>query len=576
MTKLTSRMLVPAGTLVAILGAMLPTHSVAGGPPPESNDGQELPQIIFPGTGVGDSKYSASATFKDPLVGLDGENKKSGVGSGVEIGGQIFLVSPDTVNPGASAGGAVAEAITNSANSGINWIVVPGTGVGGSPYPSSTPRRIIVRGNQPGFNFPDSVIQSLPTGSNWIVVPITGVGGNVTGNGGTHIVPNLPSTDDTAIQSSASVKLPPSSSYIIVPDGNGQVSQDIMGETEHATAWTSASSAEIASKFGTGVSDLGFLDLDSGLRDCDIPFDQLAKKSPFCQGPQINGQMCQRFSYSQFPEAVRIVSTLSDGRQELCSGTMIASDWVLTAAHCFIEDQSVSSILGTHNTRDLVLTSNDNHDLVKNVTVEAANAKIIPQKDRVRVASKVIINKSYSGNSGESDNVYLDDLALVKLNSPFPPNAVMPARLAGATEFSADTTIAGYGYSNVAGGTLGSFQLTFPAKVSKDESTMSFVPGSDDGAKSAFCQGDSGGPVYAGRFRGCKPYDVSAELLPRPVQGVISFNKLGNPDTKATGAMWHSSRCISASKMVMQDITTVSHHNWICRGTAGNAFGCDN
>lgn len=60
----------------------------------------------------------------------------------------------------------------------------------------------------------------------------------------------------------------------------------------------------------------------------------IARAAPLIDNRIINGSIAYR---NQFPWHVSVIGTNVLGEKQLCGGSLIAREWVVTAAHCVME-----------------------------------------------------------------------------------------------------------------------------------------------------------------------------------------------------------------------------------------------
>ncbi|OGS07386.1 MAG: hypothetical protein A2270_00240 [Elusimicrobia bacterium RIFOXYA12_FULL_51_18] len=175
----------------------------------------------------------------------------------------------------------------------------------------------------------------------------------------------------------------------------------------------------------------------------------------------------------EFPFMVLIVSQQGD-QLEMCGGSLIRKNWVLTAGHC-VNGNVKAAFVGAHDLRELKQT----------VGIERFSP------------SEVIRHPNYNSNTGLVDY----DFALLRLNgeSKFPPISLNRGELSGKIAL----TIAGWGLTKEGGQPSNilktvSVPLVSEEKCRKDwpEFTARMLCGGSN-KKGAF-HGDSGGPVFIG------------------------------------------------------------------------------
>lgn len=182
------------------------------------------------------------------------------------------------------------------------------------------------------------------------------------------------------------------------------------------------------------------------------------------------------------PGAYPSIAEITFGSSFLCTGTLIAPDYVLTAGHC-------GSITGA-----AVGTPAGWPALLIDVRIGSNKSG---QGEKVPVA-RVIVEPDYLATSGH-------DITLLQLASN---STKAPTRVAGASEGSlwapgTMETIAGWGTTSEGGDTPGTLQeaqvpitadATCAAAYSDFDATTMVCAGYPQGGTDT-CQGDSGGPM---------------------------------------------------------------------------------
>lgn len=183
----------------------------------------------------------------------------------------------------------------------------------------------------------------------------------------------------------------------------------------------------------------------------------------------------------QYPWVVSIVlpEESSNVVAHQCGGSVIASNWVLTAAHCVVDKETDKSI---------------------QVDVLTGTVDLTEAGQRIPVMGLPIVH------SGWNRSTYENDLALLKLGRAVDSAPVDVLKPQDETRLAAPETmaeIAGWGYTIEGGRVSAELQWAHVPIVDQDVCKASFgdaikptmiCAGYEDGRVDA-CQGDSGGPL---------------------------------------------------------------------------------
>jgi hypothetical protein len=260
---------------------------------------------------------------------------------------------------------------------------------------------------------------------------------------------------------------------------------------------------------------------------------------------------------------------LRTDKDSLCTGTRVASDWILTALHC------VGRVTRNSGTMEAIMDlASGGRGIVLAPTRETSGNDFRPCVDEgARLLRPCAYRRGRIVDIRQPPQIHAlnaqignPDVALLRVrwidpDDLFDDRKIASLYAASYADLPSEVTLAGYGTSNAEGHSPGGQLLVgWHDRAALDYATRYAWTVFDAGTQSNICRGDSGGPVLAGRIFGRRS---TAE---RPL--VVAVNSFVAPSGAMSGTV---KDCLSGqgkAELMSPDI-----RGWIC-DTAPGVAGC--
>lgn len=195
-----------------------------------------------------------------------------------------------------------------------------------------------------------------------------------------------------------------------------------------------------------------------------------------------------------------IVAIYDAAKRTMCTGSLIAENVVLSAAHCVGKNPKSMIIIFSVNTDEVMDSVTSLADLFKDPRVRQVESAVVSSVWIARqraLTARMIANPGQPLTLTEAETKNTGDISVIKFSGKAPAEYV-PAKFltdSSLLKNGATVTLAGYGYTDGAKrtgtGELREVQVQIHnAEFSQSEVTL------DQTHAAGACHGDSGGPAY--------------------------------------------------------------------------------
>lgn len=285
-------------------------------------------------------------------------------------------------------------------------------------------------------------------------------------------------------------------------------------------------------------------------------------KIPSTYNPNIYKTNNAKYEYSNFDDVV----TLTLDGAFFCSGTLVDSKWIITAAHCVTEVSGGSYKAFDPGRLKFYKYGERGTDSFKSLLSDGKTVAIIKGR-KLRPISTVFVHPDYLATSSNYTPSPAIDQALLEVTYDGPPPKHHVVIANSQDIYTGNVSVVGYGFSNTSYDVRG--DKPHVAWNSLDHSTVhpegvGWLYLEPDGT-GTICYGDSGGAIFAGHLTG--------ELTEKHQLVAIVGRVVGKQSFGGVSPQGDAASCAGAAS-IDSPIKAINGYRFLCEKSGNKIPGC--